>query len=240
MENAMGTKGIGERRYLSNLKFEEFVPSSGWTDDSKFHYLLVDLPGFKREEVRLQVDLSGYVTVRGERRVSENKYSCFEKTCKLPENSDMENITGRFEGEMLHVIVPKQTVEEVEEEPANENANPNGIEEENHEDEHGTTNGIKEEHDHEKPNYKDDDSKHGGGHGSHSKKEEKRETSAEREDVCEECGEKWGPKASLLDSVMKRLNKHRGIFITAALAFSLGVWVSRRFESGGQEGSPLT
>lgn len=39
------TTPFGDNKSSSSLTFEEFVPPSAWTEDSTYHYLLVDLPG---------------------------------------------------------------------------------------------------------------------------------------------------------------------------------------------------
>lgn len=71
---------------------------------------------FKKEEVKLQVDNSGQIVVSGERLVNNNsKVIYFEQKFKLPENSDTDKITGKFDGEILYVTVPKQ--EETSKEP---------------------------------------------------------------------------------------------------------------------------
>ncbi|KAM7479983.1 hypothetical protein LguiA_028196 [Lonicera macranthoides] len=94
-----------------SLVFVEFEPPSGWTEDPTSHYLLVDLPEFKMEEVKLQVDNQDQIIVSGERKVAENKYARFEQKFRVPENSDIANVTGKFEGELLYVTVPKKKIQ---------------------------------------------------------------------------------------------------------------------------------
>ncbi|CAK7322867.1 unnamed protein product [Dovyalis caffra] len=113
--DGMISVGIAKRTRSRDHVVEEYVPGSAWTEDSDGHYLLVDLPDFKKEEVKLQVDNPGQITVSGERLVHYNKCIYFEQIFKLPENSDADNITGKFEGEILYVTVPKQ--EETYKEP---------------------------------------------------------------------------------------------------------------------------
>ncbi|GFZ07760.1 hypothetical protein Acr_19g0006970 [Actinidia rufa] len=103
---------MARRKQAADSVFEEIVPSSDWTEDSSCHILLVDLPGFKKEWLKLQVDAQGYLLVSGQRQASENKIVHFEQTYKVPENSETEKISGKFESEVLYVIVPKQVKEE--------------------------------------------------------------------------------------------------------------------------------
>ena len=93
---------------------------------------------FKKEEVKLQVDNSGQIVVSGERLVNNNsKVIYFEQTFKLPENSDTDKITGKFDGEILYVTVPKQEETSIEPEYQNNatataTATPTPTSDENH------------------------------------------------------------------------------------------------------------
>ncbi|CAI0549363.1 unnamed protein product [Linum tenue] len=107
---AGGIRGVMPQRARSRDHLvEEFVPSSAWDDDNHSHYLLIDLPGFRKEEVSLRVDSGGkQITVAGERLLNHNKYVYFHQTYQLPEGiSDTDRITGKFDGEILYVTVPK-------------------------------------------------------------------------------------------------------------------------------------
>ncbi|KAK3226385.1 hypothetical protein Dsin_006247 [Dipteronia sinensis] len=93
----------------------DFVPSSRWTEDSNGHYLLVDLPDFKKEEVKLQVDPSGHVTISGEQLTSEVGSYCtyifrFHQTLTLPPDSDINRVSGNLDLErgIYYVTVPKE------------------------------------------------------------------------------------------------------------------------------------
>ncbi|KAG6745928.1 hypothetical protein POTOM_050438 [Populus tomentosa] len=132
----MRSGGVADRTRSRSHVVEECVPSSAWTEDSNGHYLLVDLPDFKKEEVKLQVDNSGQIVVRGERLVNNNsKVIYFEQKFKLPENSDTDKITGKFDGEFLYVTVPKQEETSIEPEyqnTATATATPTPTSDENH------------------------------------------------------------------------------------------------------------
>lgn len=57
--------------------------------------------------MRLQVNNRGEIITSGEKQAIENKYKRFKETFKIPENSDIEKIKGKFEGEVLYVTIPK-------------------------------------------------------------------------------------------------------------------------------------
>ncbi|KAJ4972594.1 hypothetical protein NE237_005768 [Protea cynaroides] len=116
MASMRGRRGVGQSSSTLQVAYEDFQPVADWTNDSNSHVLLVDLPGFKKEEVKLEVVNNGIVTVRGERQLSENKYKRFKQDYSLPIDSDIEKISGKFDGGLLFVIIPKIEFE-IEEEP---------------------------------------------------------------------------------------------------------------------------
>ncbi|PWA55896.1 HSP20-like chaperone [Artemisia annua] len=100
---------------LNSLSVEEFVPPSAWTEDQTCHYLLVDLPGFKKQELKLQVDNQTHIVVSGERQVRENKFKRFEQRFELPNNVHIDKISGKLDGEILYISVPKKVEHEHQE-----------------------------------------------------------------------------------------------------------------------------
>ncbi|KAK1312559.1 22.0 kDa class IV heat shock protein [Acorus calamus] len=84
--------------------YEDFQPPLDWTSDANSHVLLIDLAGFKREEVRVQVDSTGKLTVSGERRAGDTKYKRFKIVADVPKDSNLEKITGRFEHDLEGVV----------------------------------------------------------------------------------------------------------------------------------------
>lgn len=59
--------------------------------------------------MRLQVNNRGEIITSGERQTNGNKLvTRFQKTFKIPGNSVSEKITGKFQGEVLYVTVPKR------------------------------------------------------------------------------------------------------------------------------------
>ncbi|CAK9155678.1 unnamed protein product [Ilex paraguariensis] len=203
MANTMATKGVADGKNTQNSIFEELDPSSSWTEDSTFHYLLIDLPGFKMEEVTLEVDKYGHILVHGERPVSENKFIRFKQTFNVPENSNIEDIAGKFEDGLLYVAIPKYETKDM------------GEEENEHE---------KREHD---ENFREGNVKQGDGNGY----DHEEERVDEKEEFHEAHTEnQWG-EAGLFETVKEKLKKNKGIVITAILAFSVGVLMAQKFQS---------
>ncbi|KAF5730139.1 hypothetical protein HS088_TW20G00509 [Tripterygium wilfordii] len=206
---------FGERTRSHNAMVEEIVPSSAWTEDSEGHYLLLDLPGFNKEEVKFQIGNSGNITISGERLVKDNKFIVFEQTFKIPENSDTDEITGKFEDGMLHVTVPKQPTNKHEEEARSPN-----------------TDGVDQE---ENVEAKKVEKHNKEGQVDHDQNEQVKEQKAKEDDhyhkdgFPKEVGERSQEGNELLALAMEMLKKHKGIVSIVVLAFSFGFFVARLF-----------
>ncbi|XP_035542937.1 17.1 kDa class II heat shock protein-like [Juglans regia] len=197
MENVRDTWGYGRRTSWRNAVVEELVPSSGWTEDPSTHYLLVDLPGFKNDEIQFRITGSSNLMISGERKEDEDKIVYFEQTFTLPKNTNMDEIYGEFRGKILYVTVPKQVVEEKRTEE-NVEGNVSGSQREDEKKSKGNVNvGFSEE--------TTKDSKN------------KSETNSKK--------------------VVEMLKRYKGILMTAILAFSLGVLVTRKMYRSNPEDS---
>ncbi|KAB2633483.1 inactive protein RESTRICTED TEV MOVEMENT 2-like [Pyrus ussuriensis x Pyrus communis] len=214
---------------------EKIVPSSDWTEDSNGHYLLVDLPDFKKEEVRLGVNISaGHITISGERQVNGKKTEYFEQNFTLPPNSDVDKITGKFDGEILYVTVPTvaTAVEEQRKEPETEYENVQGgaaaVTEPPQIEKNENVEGLRPKNEGEHGSNKVDGIKYGEirkllGEGN-------RHIFFSAEDI-----RKWEEEGgNIIRTAMEMLNKNKGIVMTAVVAFSLGMLVSRKFQSAGE------
>ncbi|KAJ0680470.1 putative alpha crystallin/Hsp20 domain, HSP20-like chaperone [Helianthus annuus] len=209
-----GRSPFGDKQ-SSSLVFEEFVPPSAWTEDTTCHYLLVDLPGFKKHELKLQVDDRTHIIVSGERQVSENKYKRFEQKLELPKDADIEKITGKLDGEILYISVPKK------------------VEQVHNETKHAASN--EDEADNHKKSESDTDSdannKKSDAYESDNKDDEKDQ---ERKEHRTGFDDNWGQDAELfLRLGIEKLRKNKTILATAVFAFTLGVFVTQKFQSNG-------
>jgi HSP20 family molecular chaperone IbpA len=64
--------------------------------------------GFKKEHFNVQVDSSGKLSVKGQKKIGDNKCKRFNKVFQLPPDSDIEKIRGKFEGEVLTLNVSRR------------------------------------------------------------------------------------------------------------------------------------
>ncbi|KAK7411469.1 hypothetical protein VNO78_02902 [Psophocarpus tetragonolobus] len=190
---------------------EEIVPNSGWINDHSAHFLLVDLPGFKKEEVALQVDASiGKIIVKGERQTNEQKRVHFELTFPVPPDSDIDNISGNFDSEILHVFIPKgkTSQEHKESDDETEKLASNGNDKRPQE--------IESEKEHEDREWGE---RRNGNDVQYM------------DDYSEKLKRKLEQKFSMSRAIVNVLMRNKGVVVTAVLAFSFGLYVSNKLHS---------
>jgi hypothetical protein len=71
--------------------------------------LRLPLPGFRKQNFRVQIDGTGRLTVRGTRTGATGPCSLL-KVFQLPSAASLDDIAGRFEAGVLTLTVPKRTV----------------------------------------------------------------------------------------------------------------------------------
>ncbi|XAR65450.1 hypothetical protein NMG60_11009586 [Bertholletia excelsa] len=232
-------------RRRQQVTHEEITPPSAWTEDSNAHYLIIDLPGFKKDWLKLYVDDQGNIVVTGDKPDISNKITRFQQRFKVPANSEIEKISGKLEGEVLYVTVPKQVKEEkttrrdeieekrehlreaeeardrettdfVEKKPDHQAIN--GVEKKP---DRKAINGVEIKPDRQVINGVEKKPEHRGEHGY-------QENRLDREEGFQ--------KPSILENAVQIMRNNKGIVITAVLAFSLGVYLSQRLQSNAGSG----
>ncbi len=99
-----------------------FTPSVNTREDEKAYYIEVDLPGVKKEDIKVDIK-DNTLTISGERKlkneVKEDDYykietaiGKFTRTFTLPEDADIENIDAKNENGVLDIEIPKVKKEE--------------------------------------------------------------------------------------------------------------------------------
>ena len=105
---------IEDRRSLLKT---DFTPSVNTREGEHAYHVEVDLPGVKKEDIRVDTK-DNMVTITGERKTKkevkeedyykvESSYGKFERSFTLPENVDVENIHAESKDGVLEVIIPK-------------------------------------------------------------------------------------------------------------------------------------
>jgi HSP20 family protein len=103
--------------YPSNEGVGGFVPIVNTREGEAAYHIDVDLPGVKKDEIKVDID-KNVLTISGERKTKnevkeddyykvETSFGKFSRSFTLPENVDIENIQARSEDGVLEVIIPK-------------------------------------------------------------------------------------------------------------------------------------
>ncbi|URE25316.1 Hsp20/alpha crystallin family [Musa troglodytarum] len=100
----MDTKPPADRSYT------ELNPLVDWVRGRTSDGILIHLPGFKREQVKVQIDNHGTLRTSGERPLDAKQWSRFWKDFQLPDNCKVNDVRAKFEDEMLQVHIPKLVV----------------------------------------------------------------------------------------------------------------------------------
>ncbi|KAK4775612.1 hypothetical protein SAY87_023573 [Trapa incisa] len=114
MANLIRSKKVFKTRSRSrsnNDTVEELNPSWDWGEDSGNHYIRINLPDFKKDDIKIQAVGHDEVTISGERRVKD-KFVYFEKKYKVPENADNQSFSWKLEDGILTVNIPKRPITE--------------------------------------------------------------------------------------------------------------------------------
>ncbi|XP_015159450.1 inactive protein RESTRICTED TEV MOVEMENT 2-like isoform X1 [Solanum tuberosum] len=88
--------------------YEDFMPTSELVHGKDYDTLLLNLPGFKKEELRVELNKTGILKISGQRPVGmSNKWRRFQKEFPVAVNCDRSKISAKLENGILHVKQPK-------------------------------------------------------------------------------------------------------------------------------------
>ncbi|KAL9458493.1 hypothetical protein AB3S75_007370 [Citrus x aurantiifolia] len=91
----------------TNREYEKFEPSTEWAREDEFDTLIANLPGFRKEQLKVQVTTSKKMRISGERPLGNNKWSSFRTEFPISSNYDFNEISAKFEGGKLFIKHPK-------------------------------------------------------------------------------------------------------------------------------------
>ena len=109
--NAMRTPG------LPTYDEREFAPSTDVYETEESYKMVVDLPGMKKEDIKIEV-ADNTLHISGERKNEstfsddqthriERSYGSFKRSFTLPKVVSAENIEAHYENGVLELILPK-------------------------------------------------------------------------------------------------------------------------------------
>ncbi|CAH8341940.1 unnamed protein product [Eruca vesicaria subsp. sativa] len=87
--------------------YDEFNPVFNWKSEQEFEILTIELPGFKKEQLKVQVTSTRKVRVMGERHAGANRWIRLHKEFPIPPNINVDSIAAIFEGTNLVVKLPR-------------------------------------------------------------------------------------------------------------------------------------
>ncbi len=96
-----------------------------WKETPEAHVFRADLPGLKKEEVKVEVEEGNFLQISGERSKEQeeknDKWHRIERSSgkflrrfRLPENAKMDQVKASMENGVLTVTVPKEEVKKPE------------------------------------------------------------------------------------------------------------------------------
>ncbi|CAK8538534.1 unnamed protein product [Lathyrus sativus] len=108
------------RQAEADRVYEDFEPSHKW-DDGRFTVLL---PGFRKDQIKVQVTSKPALRLMGERPGFQNRWRRFKLEFPVPSDYDTDSVTATFEGGLLTVKFAKLTKPEETKNPTEDNPTP--------------------------------------------------------------------------------------------------------------------
>lgn len=101
----------------NDTSISSFAPSVNTREGEYAYHIEIDLPGIKKEDVKIDL-YDKKMTISGERNLKEEvkeeeyykietSFGKFQRVFSLPENIDEENITAKSIDGVLEVVIPK-------------------------------------------------------------------------------------------------------------------------------------
>jgi HSP20 family protein len=102
----------------------DFTPAVNTREGEFAYHLELDLPGVKKEDIKVDIE-SDRVVISGEKKLKEelkednyykveSYYGSFKRSFALPEEADVENIHAESQDGVLEVVIPKLEQSQVE------------------------------------------------------------------------------------------------------------------------------
>lgn len=108
---------FGNRPVASEENVSTFTPSVNTREGEFAYHVDVDLPGVKKEDIKVNLK-ENVLTISGERHTKEEvkqedyyrietRFGKFSRSFTLPDDADIENIDASSDNGVLEVIIPK-------------------------------------------------------------------------------------------------------------------------------------
>lgn len=109
MATPRGPRGFSTNRPSAAVPrvYENFRPSTEWKQEKESYILLIFLPDFLKQNIRVTTETGNILRVTGERPVGGNKLSRFQEDFQIPKNCIIKAIRAKFEGGILTITFPR-------------------------------------------------------------------------------------------------------------------------------------
>ena len=110
------------------LKFDsnDFLPRVDITENETNLFVHAELPGMKKEDIKISVNEDRMLTIKGEKKNehreedknyvrTERAYGSFSRSFILPETIDIESVNAKFENGVLELTLTKKEPEQPKE-----------------------------------------------------------------------------------------------------------------------------
>ncbi|CAO2827022.1 unnamed protein product [Amaranthus hypochondriacus] len=106
---------MASKTKTTSPSYTDFEPACELKDEEGQQILIIHLPDFKKEQLRVQVNKEGTLKVSGERTTTldGNNKRRFVKETKVPNGCAINSIKARFSNGCLQVIMPKELTPQV-------------------------------------------------------------------------------------------------------------------------------
>nr|GME19328.1 inactive protein RESTRICTED TEV MOVEMENT 2-like [Ipomoea batatas] len=92
---------------MDSRNYEDFDPDYDQIQEPEVDTLLIHLPGFRKDQLRVQLIRTVILRISGERQLEGNKWKRFLKEFQVSPNCDTNRISAKFQSGTLYVTLPK-------------------------------------------------------------------------------------------------------------------------------------
>ncbi|KAA8518394.1 hypothetical protein F0562_015723 [Nyssa sinensis] len=89
--------------------YDDFEPLCNWRREKGSDTLVLHIPEFKKDQLKVQITNLGLLKISGVRQVDSTKVSRFYKEIRVPKDCNADEIQAKLIGNLLHIIMPKNS-----------------------------------------------------------------------------------------------------------------------------------